>query len=85
VADGRRRTSEYARGALYGLATVCIWAGFIVVSRLGVRQGDLISRLSCAACEPGSSFCLLDVRRAVASDVRCPLLILPVRSGAAHP
>jgi drug/metabolite transporter (DMT)-like permease len=30
-------TSEYARGALYGLAAVCIWAGFIVVSRLGVR------------------------------------------------
>jgi drug/metabolite transporter (DMT)-like permease len=29
-------TSEYARGALYGLAAVCIWAGFIVVSRLGV-------------------------------------------------
>jgi drug/metabolite transporter (DMT)-like permease len=30
-------TSEYTRGALYGLAAVCIWAGFIVVSRLGVR------------------------------------------------
>jgi drug/metabolite transporter (DMT)-like permease len=29
--------SEYARGALYGLAAVCIWAGFIVVSRLGVK------------------------------------------------
>ena len=28
--------SEYARGALCGLAAVCIWAGFIVVSRLGV-------------------------------------------------
>jgi drug/metabolite transporter (DMT)-like permease len=28
--------SEYTRGALYGLAAVCIWAGFIVVSRLGV-------------------------------------------------
>jgi len=27
-------TSDYARGALYGLAAVCIWA---VVSRLGVR------------------------------------------------
>jgi drug/metabolite transporter (DMT)-like permease len=26
-----------ARGAIYGLAAVCIWAGFIVVSRLGVR------------------------------------------------
>jgi drug/metabolite transporter (DMT)-like permease len=30
-------TSEYTRGALYGLAAVCIWAGFIVASRLGVR------------------------------------------------
>jgi drug/metabolite transporter (DMT)-like permease len=28
---------SYARGALYGLSAVCIWAGFIVVSRLGVR------------------------------------------------
>ena len=30
-------TSTYARGAMYGLSAVCIWAGFIVVSRLGVR------------------------------------------------
>jgi drug/metabolite transporter (DMT)-like permease len=30
-------TSDYTRGAFYGLAAVCIWAGFIVVSRLGVR------------------------------------------------
>lgn len=29
--------ANYARGALYGLAAVCIWASFIVVSRLGVR------------------------------------------------
>lgn len=29
-------TSQYARGALYGLAAVVIWASFIVVSRLGV-------------------------------------------------
>jgi drug/metabolite transporter (DMT)-like permease len=28
---------DYARGALCGLAAVCIWAGFIVVSRLGVK------------------------------------------------
>src|SRR5215813_11084236 len=28
---------EYARGAFYGLAAVCIWAAFIVVSRLGVQ------------------------------------------------
>lgn len=30
-------TGIYARGAIYGLSAVCIWAGFIVVSRLGVR------------------------------------------------
>src|SRR5437588_9538054 len=30
-------TSDYTRGALYGLAAVCIWGAFIVVSRLGVR------------------------------------------------
>lgn len=30
-------TSRYARGALYGLAAVSIWAGFIVVARLGIR------------------------------------------------
>jgi drug/metabolite transporter (DMT)-like permease len=29
--------SSYTRGAIYGLAAVCIWASFIVVSRLGVR------------------------------------------------
>jgi drug/metabolite transporter (DMT)-like permease len=29
--------SEYARGALCGLGAVCIWASFIVVSRLGVK------------------------------------------------
>jgi hypothetical protein len=30
-------TSEYVRGALYGLAAVSIWAGFIVVARFGIR------------------------------------------------
>jgi drug/metabolite transporter (DMT)-like permease len=30
-------TSQYVRGALYGLVAVCIWASFIVVSRLGVK------------------------------------------------
>src|SRR2546429_3596292 len=30
-------TSEYIRGSAYGLAAVCIWAGFIVVARLGLR------------------------------------------------
>ena len=29
---------SYARGATYGLAAVCIWGAFIVVSRLGVRS-----------------------------------------------
>jgi drug/metabolite transporter (DMT)-like permease len=29
--------TQYARGAAYGLAAVCIWAAFIVVSRLGVQ------------------------------------------------
>jgi drug/metabolite transporter (DMT)-like permease len=29
-------TSDYLRGATYGLFAVCIWAAFIVVSRLGV-------------------------------------------------
>jgi drug/metabolite transporter (DMT)-like permease len=29
--------SSYTLGAIYGLAAVCIWASFIVVSRLGVR------------------------------------------------
>ena len=28
---------DYVRGAIYGLSAVCIWAAFIVVSRLGVR------------------------------------------------
>jgi drug/metabolite transporter (DMT)-like permease len=30
-------TPDYTRGTLYGFAAVVIWAGFIVVSRLGVR------------------------------------------------
>jgi len=30
-------TSQYTSGAFYGLAAVCIWASFIVVSRLGVK------------------------------------------------
>jgi len=28
---------DYVRGAVYGVSAVCIWAAFIVVSRLGVR------------------------------------------------
>src|SRR3954454_8135736 len=31
--------SVYARGALYGIAAVSIWAGFIVVAPLGLRAG----------------------------------------------
>jgi drug/metabolite transporter (DMT)-like permease len=30
-------TRDFARAAIYGLSAVCIWAAFIVVSRLGVR------------------------------------------------
>ena len=29
--------SQYARGALYGVAAVSIWASFIVVARFGIR------------------------------------------------
>src|SRR5262245_15577738 len=29
-------TSDYLRGALCGLSAVCIWAAFIIVSRVGV-------------------------------------------------
>jgi drug/metabolite transporter (DMT)-like permease len=32
-------SAEYARGALYGLAAASIWAGWIVVARLGLRTG----------------------------------------------
>ena len=33
-----RRGTSLGRGTIYGLAAVCIWASFIVVSRLGVRS-----------------------------------------------
>lgn len=33
----QQSTGNYVRGAMYGLSAVCIWAAFIVVSRLGVR------------------------------------------------
>src|SRR5471032_2603227 len=32
-----RTPAEYMRGAVYGLAAVCIWSGWIVVARLGLR------------------------------------------------
>jgi drug/metabolite transporter (DMT)-like permease len=32
-----RAAAEYIRGALYGLAAVSIWSGWIVVARLGLR------------------------------------------------
>src|SRR5882672_7500371 len=32
-----RTAAEYVRGALYGLAAVSIWSGWIVVARLGLR------------------------------------------------
>jgi drug/metabolite transporter (DMT)-like permease len=34
---GGRSAAEYLRGALYGLAAVTIWSGWIVVARLGLR------------------------------------------------
>ena len=34
---GYVHTVEYTRGALYGLAAVSIWSGWIVVARLGLR------------------------------------------------
>jgi drug/metabolite transporter (DMT)-like permease len=34
---GRRTPAGYVRGALYGLAAVSIWSGWIVVARLGLR------------------------------------------------
>jgi drug/metabolite transporter (DMT)-like permease len=36
ASEGPTTTSNYLRGALCGLSAVCIWAAFIVVSRLGV-------------------------------------------------
>src|SRR5688572_12750213 len=32
-----RATAEYIRGALYGLAAVSIWSGWIVAARLGLK------------------------------------------------
>jgi drug/metabolite transporter (DMT)-like permease len=34
---GNRGTLQYAKGALYALAAVSIWSGWIVVARLGLR------------------------------------------------
>ena len=36
-AAGGRTAAEYVRGALYGLAAVSIWSGWIVVARLGLK------------------------------------------------
>src|SRR5438445_1001606 len=35
---GGRTAAEYVRGALYGLAAVTIWSGWIVVARLGLKS-----------------------------------------------
>ena len=35
---GGRTAAEYIRGALYGLAAVTIWSGWIVVARLGLQS-----------------------------------------------
>jgi drug/metabolite transporter (DMT)-like permease len=37
LAVGGRSAAEYMRGALYGLAAVSIWSGWIVVARLGLK------------------------------------------------
>jgi drug/metabolite transporter (DMT)-like permease len=37
LAIDQRTAAGYARGALYGLAAVSIWSGWIVVARLGLR------------------------------------------------
>jgi drug/metabolite transporter (DMT)-like permease len=37
VIVGGRTPAEYLRGALYGLAAVSIWSGWIVVARLGLQ------------------------------------------------
>src|ERR1700755_1241375 len=36
-----RDLGQYLRGAAYGLAAVSIWAGWIVVARLGLRSSSL--------------------------------------------
>src|SRR5215216_4272101 len=38
LAVGGRSATEYVRGALYGLAAVGIWSGWIVVARLGLKS-----------------------------------------------
>jgi drug/metabolite transporter (DMT)-like permease len=38
MAVGGRGAAEYVRGALYGLAAVSIWSGWIVVARLGLKS-----------------------------------------------
>ena len=38
LAVGGRSAAEYVRGALYGLAAVSIWSGWIVVARLGLQS-----------------------------------------------
>src|ERR1700704_6929770 len=37
AAIGGQATVRYTRGALYGLAAVSIWSGWIVVARLGLK------------------------------------------------
>ena len=50
-------TSAYVRGALYGLSAVAIWAGFIVVARLGIRTS--LTPWDIAAIRFAVSGCLL--------------------------
>jgi drug/metabolite transporter (DMT)-like permease len=55
-------TSDYLRGALCGLSAVCIWAAFIVVSRLGVST-------SLTPCDVAA------IRFAVAGVILLPYLL----------
>jgi hypothetical protein len=38
--EPQRAAGVYAKGALFGLTAVSIWAGWILVARLGLRSTD---------------------------------------------
>jgi hypothetical protein len=61
-------TFNYLRGALYGLSAMCIWAAFILVSRLGVRTS--LTPLDVAAIRFGVGALLLPylLKRGLALD-----------------
>ena len=57
VTVGGRTPAEYLRGALYGLAAVSIWSGWIVVARLGLKTS--LTPLDIAALRFGVAGLLL--------------------------